>query len=146
VSVRLEPAGRDAAGPAGHGRGSTTTVIAAAALDVASILVFVAIGRRSHDESGSVVAGIAKVAAPFLVALAAGWMIARAWRSPTTLATAAVIWLTTVTVGMVLRHTVFDRGTATSFVVVTAVVTGVLLFGWRAVANAVRRRSPGHDG
>ncbi len=112
----------------------------AAVLDVASVVVFVAVGRRSHDESGSVVAGIAKVAAPFLIALAAGWLLSRAWRSPTTLGTACVIWIVTVALGMVLRHTAFDRGTAASFIVVASIATFVLLFGWRLLRNIVAAR------
>lgn len=128
----------DAAGSAGEGA-SAGAVVTAAALDVVAVVVFVALGRGSHDESGSVLAGTARVAAPFLIALAAGWLAARAWRAPTMLGTVTVVWSVTVALGMVLRRTVFDRGTAASFVVVTAIVTFVLLFGWRAVANRLRR-------
>ncbi len=118
----------------------------AAALDVASVLLFVAIGRRSHDEGGSVLVGVAKVAAPFLIALAVSWIASRAWRAPTARRTAIAVWLVTVALGMLLRHTLFDRGTATSFIVVTAIVTGVLLFGWRGVASALRQRSARQTG
>jgi chromate transport protein ChrA len=120
-------------------RPAWTWAAVAFAIDVVAVLVFVGIGRRSHDESGSVLAGVARVAAPFLTALVVGWAVARAWRSPTTLATVCIVWPVTVALGMVLRHTVFDRGTAGSFVIVTAIVTFVLLFGWRAVANRIRR-------
>jgi hypothetical protein len=41
---------------------------------------------------------------------------------------------------MVLRRTVFDRGTAFSFIVVASVFTGVLLLGWRLVARRMNRR------
>lgn len=121
-------------------RTSATLVGLAAVMDLVSVVVFVGVGRRSHDESGSVFAGTAKVAAPFLIALAAGWLVARGWRSPTTLGTVSVVWIVTVSLGMVLRHWVFDRGTAASFIVVATIVTFVLLFGWRAVANVVLRR------
>ncbi|MEO6159114.1 MAG: DUF3054 domain-containing protein [Ilumatobacteraceae bacterium] len=121
-------------------------MVAAAVADVVSIIVFVALGRRSHEESGSVIEGIAKVAAPFLLALVVGWLASRAWRAPTTLSTVSVIWVITVALGMVLRHTLFDRGTAASFVVVTAVVTFALLFGWRAAANAGSARRHPRDG
>jgi uncharacterized membrane protein YbjE (DUF340 family) len=134
VSTRLD--GRSTT-PAGAAPIPARTVVLAAVLDVVAVLVFVAIGRRSHDETGSVVAGVAKVAAPFLIALTVGWIVSRAWRAPTTLSTVAVIWLVTVVLGMVLRHTVFDKGTATSFIIVTAVVTFVFLFGWRVIANKV---------
>jgi hypothetical protein len=42
--------------------------------------------------------------------------------------------------GMLLRRTVFDRGTAASFVIVATLVTGALLLGWRAAQLVVARR------
>ena len=42
---------------------------------------------------------------------------------------------------MVLRRTLFDRGTAFSFIVVASVFTGVLLIGWRLVASRITRDS-----
>ncbi len=109
----------------------------AVAADVVAVLVFVALGRRSHDEGGNAVAETAKVAAPFLLALALGWLAARAWRTPRALATGAIVWVVTVAAGMVLRRFVFDRGTATSFIVVATLVTGALLLGWRLVTAKV---------
>ena len=114
-------------------------VVLAAAVDIVAVVVFVAAGRRSHDESGNVVAGTLAVAAPFLIALGLGWLAARAWRRPFELSTGALVWVVTVVVGMLLRRVVFDRGTAMSFVVVATVVTGVLLLGWRAVAGRISR-------
>lgn len=114
-------------------------VVLAAAVDIVAVVVFVAAGRRSHDEGGDVVAGTLAVAAPFLIALGLGWLAARAWRQPFALSTGAVVWVVTIVVGMLLRRTVFDRGTAMSFVVVATVVTGVLLVGWRAVAGRISR-------
>ena len=118
---------------------SRRTVLAAVA-DVAAILVFVAIGRRNHQE-GEAVDGIVTVAAPFLIALVAGWVAARAWARPTQVAAAFIIWPVTVALGMVLRNLVFDRGTAVSFVIVATVFTGVFLVGWRLVA--ARAAHPG---
>jgi hypothetical protein len=80
------------------------------------------------------------VAAPFLIALAVGWAAARAWRAPMAWRTALVVWPVTVAVGMLLRRFVFDRGTATSFIVVASVATGLLLLGWRLVARRVIAR------
>lgn len=105
----------------------------AAVVDVVAIVVFVAIGRRNHDE-GATVDGIATVAAPFLIALVVGWIAARAWARPVAPRTAFVIWPVTVVVGMLLRNIVFDRGTAVSFIIVATAVTGVFLVGWRLVA------------
>jgi hypothetical protein len=107
---------------------------------VVAVLLFVAVGRRSHDEGGNVVAGVLAVAAPFLLALAVGWTAARAWRAPMAWRTALVVWPVTVAVGMVLRRFVFDRSTATSFIIVATLATGVLLLGWRLVARRIVAR------
>ena len=107
------------------------------ALDVASIVLFVVLGRRNHHETGSFVESTLKVAAPFLIALVVGWLLARGWRNPTGLATVGIVWVVTIALGMVLRNLVFDRGTATSFIVVASIVTFVLLFGWRLLYNKV---------
>ena len=107
------------------------------ALDVASIVLFVVLGRRNHHETGSFVESTLTVAAPFLIALVVGWLLARGWRNPTGLATVGIVWVVTIALGMVLRNLVFDRGTATSFIVVASIVTFVLLFGWRLLYNKV---------
>jgi DUF3054 family protein len=113
-------------------------------VDVVCVLVFCAIGRRSHDE-GINIAGIATTAWPFLSGTALGWLVSRAWRRPTALIpTGVVVWLCTVAVGMLLRKAT-SAGVAPSFVVVATSVTAVLLLGWRAVissgASAARRRT-----
>ncbi len=110
-------------------------------LDVLGVVVFCALGRRSHDE-GLDVGGVAMTAWPFLTGTVVGWLASRAWRNPTAVApTGVVVWLCTVVVGMVLRK-VSGAGVAASFVVVAASVTALFLLGWRAVAAlAVRRRS-----
>jgi uncharacterized membrane protein (GlpM family) len=118
----------------------------AAVLDTVSITLFVAIGRRNHDQDPAV-SGTLFTAAPFLMGLAAGWLVARAWRAPFSLMTGAIVWLVTVAVGMLLRNLVFDRGTATSFVIVATLFTGACLLGWRLVADlAVWRREANASG
>lgn len=104
--------------------------------DVVGIIVFVTIGRRNHDE-GVAPAGVIETAAPFVIAALVGWLIARGWKSPVAVGTGAIIWVTTVALGMLLRKLVFDDGTATAFVIVATVFTGVVLNGWRL---AVRTR------
>jgi hypothetical protein len=113
-------------------------VLVAALADVASIVVFVAIGRRNHDE-GEAVDGILTVAAPFVIALVVGWLVARAWTRPMQVESGFIIWPVTVAVGMVLRNLVFDRGTALPFIIVATLVLGVFLVGWRLVAARVSR-------
>ena len=117
------------------GRPSSRDIAVAAVVDGVCVVVFVALGRRSHGESGNVVAGTAKVAAPFLVGLVTGWLAARAWRAPRTLETALVVWPATVAVGMVLRHWAFHRGTPVSFIIVASCFTGLFLVGWRVVTT-----------
>lgn len=107
--------------------------------DVFGIIVFVAIGRRNHDE-GVAPAGVLETAAPFVVAALVGWVLARGWRDPLSVATGAVVWITTVALGMVLRKLVFDDGTATAFVIVATVFTGAVLNGWRLAARTRRAR------
>ena len=114
----------------------------AIALDLAAVMAFVILGRRTHDE-GNGFTQIAETAAPFLIGLAAGWALARAWRRPARVTTGLVIWPTTLLVGMIVRRTAFDDGTATSFVIVATLFLGATIVGWRLVASAVdRRRRP----
>lgn len=108
-------------------------------LDVVSVLMFCAVGRRSHDE-GVDVTGVAATAWPFVTGTALGWLLSRAWRRPTAPApTGVIVWLSTVVAGMLLRKA-SSAGVAASFVVVAASVTAVLLLGWRAVADLAGRR------
>lgn len=104
-----------------------------------AVVLFVALGRRSHDESGAFTAVI-ETAAPFLVGLAVGWLAARAWRRPTNILTGVTIWPVTILVGMIVRNLVFDRGTATSFVIVATLFVGTFLVGWRVVLRLVDGR------
>lgn len=109
------------------------------AMDVLAVLVFCAVGRRSHDE-GLNVSGIAVTAWPFLTGTVVGWAGSRAWRRPTAVApTGVIVWLSTVIVGMLLRKAT-AAGVAASFVVVAASVTALLLLGWRAAVGLVARR------
>jgi hypothetical protein len=110
-------------------------------VDVVGVLVFCAVGRRSHAE-GLTLAGVAETAWPFLTGTAVGWLASRAWRRPTAVVpTGVVVWLSTVVVGMLLRKA-GSASVAASFVVVASTVTALLLLGWRAaVALSLRRRS-----
>lgn len=121
-------------------------VAIAATLDAVSVLVFVAVGRRNHNE-GTEIGGVMEVAAPFLIALVIGWLVSRAWRQPMNLRTGAIIWVSTIVFGMLLRNLAFDRGIATSFIIITTLFLGAVLLGWRAVFRTFRRsatRPPNH--
>jgi len=121
-----------AAASTGHVR--TRTAARALLLDLLMVVVFAAIGRRSHAE-GLTVGGVAATAWPFAVGTAAGWAASGGWRAPASVrATGVPVWVVTVAGGVLLRR-VTGQGAPVSFVVVTAVVLGVLLLGWRAVAQ-----------
>jgi hypothetical protein len=112
------------------------------AVDVIGVLVFCAVGRRSHDE-GLNITGVAVTAWPFLTGTVVGWLVSRAWRRPTAVApTGVVVWLCTVVVGMLLRKAT-SAGVAASFVVVATTVTALLLLGWRVAAGLAQRRRSG---
>jgi Protein of unknown function (DUF3054) len=115
-------------------------VFTALAVDAVCVLVFCAVGRRSHAE-GLTVSGVAETAWPFLAGAGVGWLVARAWLRPIAVApTGVIVWLCTVVIGMVLRKA-SSQGIALSFVIVASLVTAVLLLGWRAAAHlALRRR------
>lgn len=114
-------------------------MLVAPVLDAASIVIFVALGRRSHDEGGGFTTTL-EIAAPFLIALGIAWLVLRAWRQPTRPRTGAELALVTVALGQLLRRVVFERGTATAFVVVSLIMTGLLFVGWRLGYRALRPR------
>ena len=112
---------------------SPRRIAIAAGIDIVAILLFVAIGRRSHHEGGSVAGEALRVAIPFLLGLAVGWAAVRAWRAPVAVANGVIIWLGTVVVGMLLRRFVFDRGVAMPFIIVASLFTLLFLVGWRVI-------------
>ncbi|OBI82135.1 hypothetical protein A5663_01520 [Mycobacterium sp. E740] len=117
----------------------TRAVATALVADVACVVVFATIGRRSHAE-GLTLAGIAATAWPFVIGTLTGWLLSMAWRRPCSLLpTGVVVWVCTVVVGMVLRK-LTSAGVAASFVVVASISTAVLLLGWRAAIHVVTRR------
>jgi Protein of unknown function (DUF3054) len=114
-------------------------VVAALGADVVCVLLFCAVGRRSHTE-GVTVAGVAETAWPFLAGTGVGWLVSRGWRRPTAITrTGIAVWLGTVAVGMLLRKA-SSQGVAVSFIVVASLVTALLLLGWRAAAALARTR------
>ena len=107
------------------------------ALDLLSVLVFVAIGRSVHDH-GIDVSGLASTAWPFVVGLLVGWLLVAALgRVGTTLSGGVVVVVSTVAVGMVLR-VVSGQGTAFAFVLVALGFLGIFMLGWRTALGALR--------
>ena len=118
---------------------SQRAVITTAIVDVVTVVVFVAIGRRNHDE-GTALSGVLGVAAPFLIALGISWIGLRTWREPFNRASFIATWVITVFVGLLLRRVVFDRGIATAFIIVATITLGVLLSLGRLLSQRLVRR------
>jgi FtsH-binding integral membrane protein len=111
----------------------------AAGLDVASVVLFVAIGKREHEQD-TAIAGLVSTAAPFLIALLVAWLVVRVWTRPTAWTTGVMIWPITLVIGMVLRSAVWDDGTAAAFVIVATAFLGLTLVGWRVALALIDRR------
>ena len=112
----------------------------AAGLDTFVVVLFVAIGRREHEQD-SAIAGLIETAAPFLIALALAWLVLRVWNRPTEWRTGVGVWAIVVVAGMLLRNLVFDDGTATAFVIVATLFLALFIVGWRLAFTAMDRRN-----
>ena len=119
---------------------SQRAVITTAIVDVVAVVVFVAIGRRNHDE-GTAISGVLSVAAPFLIALIASWVGLRTWNEPFTRRSWAATWAITVIIGLLLRRLVFDRGIATPFIIVATITLGVLLAVGRLLSQKLNAKT-----
>jgi Protein of unknown function (DUF3054) len=109
-------------------------VLAAALADLALLVVFAAVGRRSHDGDASPVVDTLTIAAPFLIGYVVSATVLRLDRDPVGVRRGAMVWALGLALGFLLRGTLFDRGLAPAFLVVAVLVTGALLVGWRTVA------------
>ena len=107
--------------------------------DVAVLVVFVLVGRRSHHEDAGFT-GFLRVWWPFAVALGGAWIVTALWRAPLAWMRAVAAWLVTVALGMALRIAVQDREFKVAFTIVTLVFVGAGMLGWRAVARWRRSR------
>ena len=108
--------------------------------DLVAVVVFVLLGRSSHGEDEALRAVLVTLW-PFLSGMLLGWLVLLLTRlRPSGYPAAAVLVLATVSVGMVLRHTISHDGTPVSFVIAASTFLTILYLGWRAVADLVRRR------
>ena len=99
-----------------------------AVIDAVLVLVFVLLGRRSHEE-GLGLGQILSTAWPFLVALAVGWALVLGMRwVPTRLWPAGVLlWIVTVAGGLGLRILSGDTAQLPFVLVTTGVLAAFLL-------------------
>ena len=108
------------------------TALRAYAFDALCVLLLVVIGTRNHDTDTGII-GILFVAAPFWIAMSLAHLAPLLQRKNRKEQNAYVVWGYTVVMGMVLRNMVFDRGTATAFIIVATIFLGITMFGWRAL-------------
>jgi hypothetical protein len=126
--------------PAGTAR-ARNVIAGSVVADVVAVLIYVTVGRSSHDESLGL-SGLFDTAWPFLVGIVGGYIGIALTRWPTlSLRGGLVITVKTLVIGLVLRYGVAKDGTEFSFVVVTIVVLSVLMLGWRLVAAALLTRA-----
>jgi hypothetical protein len=102
--------------------------------DVAVVVVFVAIGRRSHNEANDA-SGFLGTLWPFVAGLAAGALATRLYAAPLEWRRAVPAWLVTVAVGLALRIGVVGHEFKLSFAIVATTFLGLFLLGWRAIAR-----------
>ncbi len=102
-----------------------------------AVLVFAAVGRSSHAEVVDAY-GVLTTAAPFLLGLLVGWLVARVWRAPLRLPVGVAVWAGVVAVGLGVRAA-FTHRLPLTFVLIAAVSLALFLLGWRAVARLIAR-------
>lgn len=114
-------------------------------VDLVAVVVFVLVGRRTHNEDAGFT-GFLRVVWPFAAALVLGWLVTRLWQAPLAWGRVAVLWVVTVAGGMVLRITAEDHEFKVAFTIVATLFLGACFFGWRMVFRAAtRRRSSSRD-
>ena len=108
--------------------------------DALVVIVFAAVGRANHHESAGA-NGVWHTAWPFLLGttLALG-LTALTKADPLGLRGGVRVWLWTLGIGMVVRHSI-GHGTPLAFVIVALLVLGALFLGWRLALGRQRWRS-----
>lgn len=113
-------------------------VLGSFVIDAALVVLFAALGRRSHERADTLV-GLFETAWPFLAGLAIAWIVSLAWRRPAApLRTGVPVWIGSVALGMLFRALV-GQGTALPFVIVATLTLLLMLVGWRLLVALVRK-------
>lgn len=106
--------------------------------DLLVVILFVAIGFLQHG-TPLTSQNLILVGWPFAVGVLLGHLAIRAWRAPFRIWPHGVfVWAITLASAMAIR-TLFSAGTEVAFIITTAIFTGVLMLGWRAVAMYLTR-------
>lgn len=120
------------------------TRIPALAADVAAIAVFALFARIAHqtDDMPLNVAGWLSTLWPFLLGVALSWVliVLARWNGARVAPAGVAAWLVTAVAGLGIWGLRNGEVPHWSFIMVAAVMSGLLMLGWRAVAAAVGRR------
>lgn len=106
------------------------------AVDAIVVLLFVLIGRDTHNEGNAVLA-VVGTAAPFVAGLIGGWIATDAVREPLSVRTGVGVALMTAVAGLAIRRLVFGDGIAPPFVFVALGFLLATLVGWRLAAARI---------
>ncbi|HZK32056.1 MAG TPA: DUF3054 domain-containing protein [Corynebacterium sp.] len=113
--------------------------------DVLAIAVFALLARMAHqsEEMPLTVSGWLSTLWPFLIGVAVAWVVigAARWEGARLHPAGWVAWLIVVAVGLAiwgLRNQAIPHW---SFIIVAAVMSVILMLGWRLVAQARSRRT-----
>jgi hypothetical protein len=126
--------------------------------DLAMLVLFAMLGRRTHEEATGIeaIAAVAATAAPFVL----GWLVATAWTArsrpvrPATLlevpALTARTWLVGYPLALLVRAAALSRFSPWTFYLVAGLVPLALVLAWRLAYVALgrgldRQRGPGGD-
>lgn len=115
--------------------------------DLLAFVVWITVGLLNHGQTESLLANLIRIAAPFLIAwfvitpFVGSYDLALLQRPAAFIGRSVLAWVLAVSLGLVLRATVFGEGFAPTFAAVTFAVTAVLLLGWRMIVIAVWRES-----
>ena len=128
-----------------------TSVAAGLAIgDVLALTVFVAAGQQQHQTGLAIGNPLAffETLTPFLLGWAVAAVVGGLYTTDALVTARRAVswtfpaWVLAVVVAMALRASpLFTGGAALTFVVVTFVVGGVLLVGWRALAATMIQRA-----
>lgn len=107
------------------------------AIDVLAVLIFAILARAAHG--GLDIAHILDTWWPFTIGTILGWALQRG-KNPLALSYGVTVWICTAVAGLTfwgLRHGSVPHW---SFIIVAAVMSSILLLGWRGLAAVIARR------
>ena len=111
--------------------------------DIIAFVAWAALGLAGHQLTRNWLFNLVRVVAPFVIGWLAVAPFTGAYRAALSrrprafLTRSALTWLGGISLGLLLRATLFRSGFGPIFALVTFAVTGVLVLGWRALYTKV---------